>query len=470
MPPDGGARDATPPKILNRAEVDSLLNFTGGTLEIEFNEYIKIQDLQTNFQISPLTERTPKVSVKKKNLIIELPDSLLQSSTTYTLNFGSSVKDLREGNVFPDLRIIFSTGAYFDSLSLTGKIIDAQSGQADTILAMLYPIDIDDSMLLKQKPLYVARASGGVFSFTGLPAKKFKLAALSDKNANYIYDARGEKIAFYKKIIDLQKLDSAITMYSFLEESMRDTTIATTSRKSVGGRLNNTSSSTGRPSGKFNYTFEPNIESTEKIDIQDTLKIKIGDTNAIVNPEKIRFYEDSILDLSMTVSYDDSLHEITLLPDWKMGANYMVVVQSAFLKDTSATGTEADTINFSTMAAEDFGSISVKLDSSLYKNNSVLQLVLNGEVIKKQAATLNLMRFDLLRPSSYNLRLLYDENENGIWDSGNLKERTLPEVTIELPQTIILKPNWEEKVEWEMGTKKARLGMKEKGLAEPDAK
>jgi hypothetical protein len=313
---------------------------------------------------------------------------------------------------------------------------------------MLYPAEMPDSMLLKQKPLYVTKASGGNFSFRGLPSKQFKIAALSDKNANYLYDAFDEKIAFYNAPIDVRNKDSAIILYSFIEDKMRDTAQAKKGLSKKG------------PKGKLFYSLNPDIKSKRKMDMQDTLRIQLIDTAATVNIDKIRFYENDVLDLSVAPIYNDSLGIITLYPDWKMGTDYMLILQKAFLKDTSASGTEADTIRFSTMRDEDYSTMVVKVDSALYQADGVLLLIADDVEIRRSNNINKAVRFEKLKPGAYTLRLLYDRNNNGQWDAGELKSRIQPERTIELPQTINLKPNWEEKVEWILGKGKARMGKK----------
>ncbi len=445
--PQGGPKDTQAPKMLNQSAVDSLLNFKGGKLVVEFDEYIKLDNLQKNFQISPLTQQRPRIKVKKKNLIVELPDSLLEKNTTYHLNFGGSVRDIRESNQYKDLKITFSTGSYFDSLNLQGNLLDAQTGQRDSGLVLLFPADIEDSMVLKQRPLYVTKASRGGFMFEGLPNASFKIAFLQDKNSNYIYDAIGEKIAFREKVVDITKPDSVLTLYSFIEDKMIDTS----SKQSKKRRTSAASS------GTTSYSFEPNIRSKEKMDIKDTLRIKLGDEPGRINTDKIRFYENDILDLSMTSRYDDSLGIIELYPHWEYGSEYKLVLQKAFRKDTIGGGSKADTISFSSMAKEDYGTIVISLDSALYKENAVLMLFSKNVEVGRSTNLSKDITFDLLKPTSYKLRLLYDENKNGKWDSGNLKLRQQPEITLELAKTIRLKPNWENKIEWSKNSKKKRM-------------
>lgn len=437
MAPTGGPRDKKAPVLLNKGDVDSMLNFAGGKIVIEFDEYIKLDNIQKNFQISPLTKQTPKIKVKKKSLIIELPDSLLEKNTTYNLSFGNAVRDIRESNTYKNLDLTLSTGAYFDSLYLNGKILDAETGKRDSIMIMLYPESMHDSFLLKQKPLYVTKARGGGFSFKGLPNKRFKIAALMDKNANYVYDAIGEKIAFQDKIIDPKKPDSALVLYSFLEDKMKDTS-----------KAGNAASKRMMPKGQFAYAFKPDIKNNKKFDTQDTLRMIIADTNAKLNIEKIRVYEDDVWDFDMLSDYVDSTHTLSLFPHWTKGMSYKVIVQKAFMKDTSGKGSVADTIEFKSMSQAEYASMVVKVDSSLYDENSILYLFARKVKVRSANNLHKAIRFDNLKPQGYKLRILYDENQNGKWDSGSLDDRRQPERNIELPELINLKPNWEKKVDW----------------------
>lgn len=449
VPPTGGPRDKEAPKLINKSSVDSVLNFAGGNIVIDFDEYIKLDNIQKNFSISPLTKQNPKIKVKKKSLIIELPDSLLESNTTYTLDFGNAVRDLRENNEYKNLRLTLSTGTYFDSLFFGGKIYDAETGLGDSSVVMLYPSDIPDSMVLKQRPLYISKASNGNFTFRGLPNKKFKIAALADKNANYTYDALGEKIAFTDKIIDVSVGDSNLVLYAFVEEKMKDTMAKKTLRKK------------SNPSkGPFSYSFEPDIRRDNKIDFQDSLKIVLGDNPGMINTDKIRFYTNEVLDLSMTTTFNDSTGEISLLPDWEMGADYMLVLQKAFIMDSTNNGSKDDTLKFRTMAREDYGSIIVEVDSALQKQNAIVLIYSKNIEVGRSTKIDKPILFDLLKPESYRLRMLYDENGNGKWDAGSLSEQKQPEITLELPQSIRLKPNWGNKVEWKKNAKKRRMGAK----------
>src|SRR5690606_37736257 len=95
--PTGGPKDTTPPKILSEEPKNLTTNFHQKQIAITFDEYIKLQNEFTEISFSPDMEIRPTFKIKKKTLLINLPDSLEQN-TTYTINFGKALVDFNEGN------------------------------------------------------------------------------------------------------------------------------------------------------------------------------------------------------------------------------------------------------------------------------------------------------------------------------------------------------------------------------------
>ena len=50
--------------------------------------------------------------------------------------------------------------------------------------------------------------------------------------------------------------------------------------------------------------------------------------------------------------------------------------------------------------------------------------------------------YDLLVPGKYSLRIIYDANGNGKWDSGNYREKKQAEKIIYFDKVIEVNPNW----------------------------
>jgi molybdenum cofactor biosynthesis enzyme len=51
--------------------------------------------------------------------------------------------------------------------------------------------------------------------------------------------------------------------------------------------------------------------------------------------------------------------------------------------------------------------------------------------------------FDALEPALYTLRLIYDDNKNRKWDTGNFIEKKQTEEVIYFPKDIDVRSNWD---------------------------
>ena len=97
--PSGGPRDSIPPVIVRSSPENYSINFTGDEIEIRFDEYIKLKDINKELIISPPMKYAPIITPlsTSKRLKIKLLDTL-KPNTTYSFNFGKSIVDNNEGN------------------------------------------------------------------------------------------------------------------------------------------------------------------------------------------------------------------------------------------------------------------------------------------------------------------------------------------------------------------------------------
>ena len=161
--PEGGEKDEIPPKVLSSKPENSSIDFDEKKIRITFDEYIKLEKLNSQLVVSPPIDKSnysifPQGGASK-HIDIEINEPL-SDSTTFVFNFGESIKDNNEGNLLPFYKYVFSTGSYVDSLELKGNIYDSyERKQEGYITAMLYPKNesFNDSTVYKEKPLYKIR-------------------------------------------------------------------------------------------------------------------------------------------------------------------------------------------------------------------------------------------------------------------------------------------------------------------------
>ena len=196
--PGGGPQDKQPPRIHSKkySTPNPSVNFRDNRIILTFDEWVKLQSTYNQVVISPPLEKRPEIKIRNKSVVVEWKEAL-KDSTTYIINFGDAVKDITEGNIVPNLKMIFSTGPYLDSLSCSGQILDAETrAPKEEVWVMLYQ-NLADSMPKKQKPFYFTKTDKqGNFKLEYIKKGRYRIFALEDKNRDYKYNQNNESIAF----------------------------------------------------------------------------------------------------------------------------------------------------------------------------------------------------------------------------------------------------------------------------------
>ena len=203
--PTGGPRDEDPPVVLESIPPNYSTRFEAKRILITFDEYIVLDNVNQELIVSPPMEEKPEVKLRKKTLVIEFEEELMEN-TTYTFNFGNAIKDLHEGNKLQNFEYVFSTGEVLDSMSVRGTLLNAENlEKPETPVSVMLYSDLRDSVPLLDIPLYVGRSDdSGVFSVNNLRPGQYKVFALNDGNNNLLFDMPSEEIAF---------LDTSLTVH-----------------------------------------------------------------------------------------------------------------------------------------------------------------------------------------------------------------------------------------------------------------
>lgn len=199
--PEGGPKDTTPPQVISENPVSYSTNFNRKRIEIYFDEFVQLKDIDKKFIISPPQNKKPKVRLKGKYVQVEILDTL-RPNTTYSLDFADAISDNNEDNPLGYYRYVFSTGNVIDSLELAGNVVNAESGEPmKGVFVQLYS-NAADSMPLLELPDYVALTdSAGFFRLTNLRDTTYRVVAVEDNNRDYKYTPESEMFAFLDTLI-----------------------------------------------------------------------------------------------------------------------------------------------------------------------------------------------------------------------------------------------------------------------------
>lgn len=199
--PDGGPYDEMPPKFLRSTPELRGVNAKNQKIELEFDEFIKLEKAAEKVVVSPPQLEQPEIKVVGKKVMIELLDTL-KDSTTYTIDFSDAIVDNNEGNPMGHFTYTFSTGESIDTMEVSGTVLNAEDLEPIKGIQVGLHKNLNDTAFAKLPFDRVSRTdSRGHFSIRGVAPGKYRVYALMDGNQNYLYDSKTEMIAFSDSVI-----------------------------------------------------------------------------------------------------------------------------------------------------------------------------------------------------------------------------------------------------------------------------
>ncbi|SDK85802.1 Ig-like domain-containing protein [Salinimicrobium catena] len=503
--PEGGPIDEIPPQYVRARPENFTTNFDAREIRIYFDEYIKMQDPQRQIIISPPMDPKPDITplgTASKSITININDTL-QPNTTYTINFGRSITDNNEGNPLDYFTYAFSTGPYIDSLTVAGNVSDALLKMPDPYISvMLYEVDstYSDSVIYNRIPRYVTNTLDSLttFELRNLKEGTYQLVGMRDVNNNYIFDPATDKVAFADEYITIPT-ESVFDLILFSEDPnfrfMRpqqksaqhllfgyeglaqpdSLTIEMISPKPEGFESRITKD---REKDTLHYWYKPTIERdslrfiAEMPGYRDTLltrrkEMKMDSLQFTFEPKStinfaqnlqilpniplsstndslINIVDKDTLPVAFTTKYDNWKNELVISFEKKESQVYrLTALPGAF---TDFFGKENDTLKtqIRTQAYADYGNLVINLQN-VQEFPVILQLTTEkGEVqAEKYSTGSTSINFQNIKPGKYLLRLIYDSNENRIWDSGSFLQRRQPEKVVYFPDPLEVRANWD---------------------------
>ena len=199
--PDGGPYDEMPPKFVGSNPGMRAVNVKNKKIELEFDEFIKLEKAAEKVVVSPPQLEQPEIKVVGKKVALELFDTL-KDATTYTIDFSDAIVDNNEGNPMGHFTYSFSTGTSIDTMEVSGTVLNAADLEPIKGIQVGLHKNLNDSALTTLPFDRVSRTdSRGHFIIRGVAPGKYRIYALMDGNQNYLYDSKTETVAFSDSII-----------------------------------------------------------------------------------------------------------------------------------------------------------------------------------------------------------------------------------------------------------------------------
>ncbi len=198
--PQGGPKDTIPPRMVKEQPLNQSVNFHGKKIEITFNEYLQLDNIQQNLLVSPPQQVSPIVKAVGKKVTVEMQEDLIDS-TTYTLDFGNAICDYTEKNPLRGYVFAFSTVDRIDSMEVYGRVANAEDLNPVSGLMVGLQANLNDSAFSTLPFTRVARSDSlGEFDIQNLRNGIYRLYALQDQSRDFLYQP-GEGLAFSDSLV-----------------------------------------------------------------------------------------------------------------------------------------------------------------------------------------------------------------------------------------------------------------------------
>lgn len=510
--PSGGPKDSTPPRALGTTPQNESRHFASDRFYIQFDEYVVLKNAEQNVIISPPMAHKPEFTTKGKGVLVKLKDTL-QPGTTYLFQFKDAVADFTEGNLLPSFEYVFSTGETMDTMMMAGKVENARDGkpwkESVTVMAYREPdgdvVALADTVATSVQPDYVTRADkDGRFAFHYIPAGRYRLVALEDKNRNLRVDVDDAAAWMEQSVSAADSVDSASmsTLRLSAPDSRKQRVLK--SEMPVRGRAEvvtampmrhpvvsgeGVETRLGEKGDTLTLWFlNPKCDSAVVVlsdeGLQDTLKLRYraprrgrpgsGQTTVPLMKSlcsgQLAWYDN--LQLAFTnpiATVSDSLQiEVMYMKDSSVShcramldsSGLRATIQATLKADEDYTmrvpqgmftdiyGTATDSMRFA-LKPKDFAILTLLVDNATGSQLVVELLDAKDTVVAHRTMTSSgEVRFDHIAAGEYRLRAVIDADGNGRWTEGEYRARRQPEEWRMFEKPLQLRERWEVEEKW----------------------
>lgn len=165
------------------------------------------------------------------------------------------------------------------------------------------------------------------------------------------------------------------------------------------------------------------------------------DSDTLKTPLDFKFSKDTIDWRTYRISYN-----------WEPQINYILEIDSAAAINIYEISSKKFTKSIETQAEDYYGTIN--FEATGITEQVIIQLLENNEgeevITEKIISENKIVVFDFLDPGKYKIKIIYDQNKNGKWDTGSFQDKYQPERVAYINEVIKIRSNWDSNLTWNM--------------------
>lgn len=267
----------------------------------------------------------------------------------------------------------------------------------------------------------------------------FNIRVKGDDNPIIIHNEAPDTVSIWLQNKDVMNSDTVKLYIDYFSAQKPDSIIIDTLRissrdirKEIDSVLIFSADKQKHPTKNYKFTASAPLKSFDK------------------NLSEISIKNDTIyerIDYKLEI---DSLNPLILYfhADFKEQEKYRIVIKDDFATDIYGLSNLADTVEFSVISSETFGSLTLNLTDA--DNSYIAILLKNDNEIYQKYSDDGVINFTFIKPDTYRIKLIKDKNQNQRWDTGNYKKKIQPEPIMLYPGEVEIRANWNHEIEWDI--------------------
>lgn len=354
----------------------------------------------------------------------------------------------------------------------------------------------------------------GYFELNYLAAGKYKIIAFEDENGNSIYDAGKEKVGFQKDPVVVEKSVSGLNLKLYpskkpvkylemkeapggvlmtfegkpnevtvkpLNEKIKEYKVTHAPKsdsvkiwfdavKSDVGQTTNENLKFGYNAGVGKKDSLYNASLFYRYNAKNAMDINSDNGGAMLPPREdfkilSNYYVDKINtdkwifrvagDSLNTVPFtarisEKNPYQILVKADFISGKKYQLTIPKETVSSFFAKNYQSKRFDFEVDKVENFGSLKFILQNAPASSYWLQLLDSSDKVLFQKYTKGSEVKFDILKPGEYIVRILVDNNGNGFWDEADFQNETFAEDSYIYYKTAIVRPLWDSNENWDL--------------------
>jgi uncharacterized protein (DUF2141 family) len=373
---------------------------------------------------------------------------------------------------------------------------------------------VKDTINYKQKPYYITKVDDdGYYELNYLAPGKYKIIAFEDENGNSMYDAGKEKVGFQKDPVDVEKSVSGLNLKLYpskkavkyiemketaggivmafegrpnnvkvqpLNEKLKDYKV-THAPKSDTVRIwfdavKSDIGQTATENLKFGYNADLkkdtlyNASLFYKYNTKNAMDLNSDNGGGMLAPKSdfkissnyyldkintdkwvFKVGGDSINTIPFTAKISETNpYQIQVNADFVSGKKYQLTVPKETVSSFYAKNSQSKRFDFEVDKIENFGSLKFILQNAPTSSYWIQLLDTSDKVLFQKYTKGSEVKFDILKPGEYIVRILVDNNENKFWDEADFLNGVFAEDSYIYYKTAIVRPLWDGNENWDL--------------------